>query len=554
MTDINKTSFGIELPLNVADPFLSIEERFWQARLMPKNRWNSIPRIRHGVDIWAKRLHEMKVDFAGYDLRPHEESASIQAAKWAKKHGLKLLLNNPYCQINGKIASGLHTWAYDSEIVKEVAKHCDLVGLLYDELIHHQVHNGLEGHTNSWNALADVADITDSLTAYRGIEDGLKKLFDYTKSTGQPAITEQVVPAFFHAVAKSGGIPGTKVLKEQWTPLTTSICMSAAHQYNTDWMATIDLWEGDSGPWYQVMARQSGHNVKEFMSAMKLMTLLNPSLVLMEAADLFWDVDTEEGNLTEFGETIKEFMTSIYPSIMPSFDVKTWQPTVAIVHAEDGCWHKGIPGDIRWGKRCGSSHLTIEEINRKWLRVWYHLTWGKSNGSFHYHLNEQQDQLKVANENYITGSEHEMKLWPYEKRRDVSRKESHLHSLFLPLNNVAVFDAYVRSEQLRSAELIVLSGSYCLPETLEAVRIAVRNGATCLCQEELAPKELMNCKGKKMGKGLWWTVNNFDEAAAVDQFYQYKGFQNQWVLKSKLGTLRIHATDLWGNEINWTLE
>ncbi len=546
--------FGIELPLNMADPFLSKQERYWQARLMPENRWKDIPVIQHDIKLWADRLHEMKMDFVAYDMRPHDEYAAVTAAKWAFKNSLKLLLNNPYCQINGKIAEGLNTWAYEPNLVKKVSEKCELLGILYDELIHHQVHNGLDGHTNPWNALADVLNIKDSYEAYQLIENGLKKLFAHTNDSKIPAFTEQVVPAFYHAVAKSGGMPGAKILKEQWTPITTSICMSAAHQYSTSWMGTIDLWEGDSGPWYQVMARQSGHGVPEFVSAMKLITLLNPKLVLLEAADLFWDVDTRQADLTEFGEAIKEFRNKIHPAIKPSFDVYSWQPTVAIVHAEDGCWHKGIAGDVRWGKRCGSTHLTIEEVNRKWLRAWYHLTWGKSNGSFHFHLNEQQSQLKIAEENYIGGSEHDLNLWPYEIRRDGFRKESHLHSLFMPLNNVAVFDAYVLPAQLQTSELIVLSGSYCLPQTIDAVKKAVENGAVCLCQEEIAPLAFINFKGEKLGKGFWWTVSDFDTPEAVDQFYQFKGFQNQWVLKSNLGTLRIHSTDKWGNEIDWELE
>jgi hypothetical protein len=546
--------FGIELPLNVADPFLSQPERFWQARLMPENRWQDIPKIQHNVEIWAERLKTLGVDFACYDLRPHEPEAALTAAQWAKRNDLKLLLNNPYCQINGAIAEGLQTWAYDPDLLLKITQKSDLVGVVYDELLHHQIHNGLEGHTNPWNALADVSETRDSRQAYEQIETGLKKLFDYTNFTNVPAYTEQVVPAFFHAVARSGGLPGVKVLKEQHTPVTTSLCMSAAHQYGTRWMGTIDLWEGDSGPWYQVLARQSGHGVAEFLSALKLMALLNPSLVLLEAADLFWEVDTPEARLTEFGEAIQYFTHELKPKIQPAFDVHSWQPTVAIVHAEDGCWHKGIEGDWRWGRRCGSPHLTIDEINRKWLRVWYHLTWGKVNGSFHIHLTEQQSELQIAEANFISGSEHDMTLHPLEKRRDINRKESHLHNLFIPLNNVAVFDAYVKAPQLATAQLIVLCGSYVLPETLQAVQKAVENGAVCLCQEELAPPEMLDFKGKQFGKGFWWTVADFDTADAVDQFYQYKGFQNQWILKSKLGTLRMYAQDMWGNDLNWELE
>lgn len=542
---------GIELPLNVADPFLAKEERFWQARLMPEDRWKDIPRIQHDERVWADRLKEMNVDFAAYDLRPHDEEASVTAAQWAKRNNLGLMLNNPYCQINGKVTPGLHTWSYNPDLITRVARECNFLGVVYDELIHHQVHPNLEGHTNPWNALADVSGMGDSLEAYDAIEEGLQKLFDKTKQTGFPSYTEQVVPAFFHAVARAGGRPGCKILKEQLTPITTSLCMSAALQYKTQWMGTIDLWEGDSGPWYQVMAKQSGHGVPEFINALKLTALLNPSLTLLEAADLFWDVDTKEGKLTEFGEAVKDFTHNLRPRIKPAFDAHSWMPTIAFVHAEDGCWNKGIKDDNRFGFRMGSKKMPIEDVHRKWLRAWYHLTWGKSNGSFHFHLSEQKGELAVAEKNYITGSEHDMKLWPLEKRRDETRQETHMHSLFHPLNNVAVFDAYVTFQQLRTVELIILCGSYCLPETLAAVLHSVKNGAVCLCQAEIAPLEFKNTKGKKTGEGYWFTVDDFDSTDAVEQLHQYKGFQNQWILKSKLGTLRIWATDKWGNEIDW---
>lgn len=545
--------FGVELPLNVADPFLTGPERFWQARLMPENRWPDIPQSPHGAGGWATRLHDLGVDFTAYNLRPHQPEAALRVADWARNNHLGLLLNNPYCQINGTPVPGLLTWAYDPDLTQAVAQKCDLVGILYDELIHHQVHNGLDGHTNPWNALADVTDVADSETAAHRIEAGLKQLFDYTRQTGIPAITEQVVPAFYHAVARAGGVPGTKVLKEHHTPITTSLCMSAAYQYQTHWHGTVDLWEGDSGPWYQVMARQSGHGVPEFRNALKLMALLNPRLVLIEAADLLWDVDTAEGEMTEFGEAVRQFMHHDRPKLKPAFDALTWQPTVAIVHAEDGAWHKGIAGDVRWGRRCGSPHLTVEEVHRKWLRVWYHLTWGKVNGSFHIHLTEQAREMAVAEANFIGGTEHDMALWPLDKRRDPARQESHLHNLFMPLNNVAVFDAFVQPNHLQTADLVVLCGSYCPPGTLAVVRQAVQNGATCLCQTELAPPDLKAANGQRVGQGLWFTVEDFDTTEAVDQFYQHKGFQNQWTLKSNLGTLQLWATDRWGNEIDWAL-
>ena len=270
----NKCKFGIELPNFVADIFLNKPERFFSQRLMPEG--TIIPVQAHSADKMADRINEIGFDYAVYTMRPHDPDAAVNAAKWAKKHGLALALNNPACQIHGEPTPGFNTWVYPPELMERVKAEAELICVVYDELIHHQVHPGLTGHTNPWNALADVSDCQDIIEAYNRIQGGLKKLFAHTAQTGIPAFTEQVVPALFHAVARNGGNPGCKVMKEQNSPVSISLCMSAAHQYGSKWYATVDLWEGDSGPWYQVMSRNSGHSPKELLSALKLIALLNP--------------------------------------------------------------------------------------------------------------------------------------------------------------------------------------------------------------------------------------------------------------------------------------
>ncbi len=100
---------------------------------------------------------------------------------------------------------------------------------------------------------------------------------------------------------------------------------------------------------------------------------------------------------------------------------------------------------------------------------------------------------------------------------------------------------------------MILCGSSCPPETQAVVQTAAREGAYCVCQEECAPSSLRQASGQQLGKGYWWMVADFDAAPALELFVRYRGHSNQWVLRSGLGTLRMHATDAWCNEIEWEL-
>lgn len=554
--------FGIELPCYVADIFLNKPDRYFSLRRMPDGV--EVPRQPHDAEVMAGRVREIGADFVGYNLKPHDFEGAVNAARWARQHRLSLLLNNPACQITADPTPGFNTWVYDPELVNRVKAETDLIGLLYDEMNHHQLHPGMGGHTNPWNSLADVSDCESAGEAYRKVEAGLKNIFGHTEKTGIPALTEEVVPALFHATARAGGYPGCKVMKEQNTPLSLSICMSAAHQYRTSWYGTVDLWEGDSGPWYQVLSRCSGHNVREFLSALKLMVLLNPYAAMVEGADLLWVADSPGAEITEFGETMKKFMKDIRPKLAPAFDHLTWKPTVAIVHCEDGNYEEPVPEGVvidtpyffpeLTRMLLGAPKVRNSKAATKWLKAWYHLTWGKCSGkTLHNYFNPLEVQIS---HNYdVGGSEHDIfGCPPIEKRRDSARKETHMHTLFTPLNNTAVFDGYVREDQLESARLILLCGSYATPEAQQAVLRAVEKGAVCLCQEECSPAEMLEARGAKIGAGYWWTVPDFDSPDALEQLLMYRGCQNQWTLLSDLGLLRIYSTDPWGNEIAWELE
>jgi hypothetical protein len=312
-----------------------------------------------------------------------------------------------------------------------------------------------------------------------------------------------------------------------------------------------------------MMARMSGHGPAEYRGALTLASLLDPAAVLAESADVLWVTDSPRAELTEFGEVFRECRATARARPGPLFETATWRPTVAFVRGEDGCFERPHPlqfdepppiyANPSWFL-LGARHLPVTAAAAKWLRAWYHLTWGRCSGrTLHNYFNPLE--AAVARENEVGGDEHDPLGCPApHARRDPRRRETHMHALFAPLNNVAVFDGYVGAPDLEGVGLVVLCGSYSRSGTQAAVRAAVEAGARCLCQEECAPADLRAASGLRLGKGHWWTVPDFDAPEALEQFLRFRGYPNQWVLRSALGTLRVYATDPWGNEIGWELE
>jgi hypothetical protein len=553
------TQFGIELPVAVADLFGTRPERYFSYRLMPPG--TEIPLTRYKPDRMAGRLRELGAEFVAYDLRPGDNEAALKAAEWAARYGIKMMLNNAIQERNSAPTPGFQTWVYPPELVTQIKQKVQLTGLIYDELFRQQARSE---RTGSDHGAADLASCKTVEDAYQKVEDGLRGIFAHSSSTGVPVMTAQDEPALFHGVARAGGRPGCKVLKDQNTPISLTLCMSAAHQYQSGWFASVDLRDGDGGPWYQLMRRESGHSPVEYLNALKLLALLNPAAVLSQSADVLWVIDSLGADLTEFGEAFLRFHRDILPGMRPGFDVQSWQPSVAFVHCEDGCFKQERPerafdepeplSPAAPAHPLGAPELPFTRQAEKWLRAWYHLTWGRSSGqSLLNYASPLEESLARAQD---VGKDEQDVLGcpPLGKRRDSSRVETHMHALFSPLNNVAVFDGHVTAEQLRGVQLVILCGSYATPEALQAVDAAVRTGARCLCQKELAPKVLAKARGMQMDQGYWWTVPDFDHADALEQFLRFRGHANQWVLKSKLGLLRIYSTDPWGNEIAWESE
>ena len=83
------------------------------------------------------------------------------------------------------------------------------------------------------------------------------------------------------------------------------------------------------------------------------------------------------------------------------------------------------------------------------------------------------------------------------------------HVSFLPVNALAVFDAYASAEALASLKLVFLTGIFVSPETMRAVQVLVReNGLTAVCPPRFLPSAVRMPSGASFarvrdGKGEW---------------------------------------------------
>lgn len=553
--------FGVQITGFFADPFLSTPEHCFS-----RSNGNEAPPPRaHGNDKLAENLLTCGAQVLIYHVNPIDWQAAHTCNNWAKLHGFSLLLNNEAGQIYGPAAEGSLAWDWDAGEVTALNQANPLYGLLHDEPFHHQIHSGIPTKTNRLPTLADTRAVTDIAEAYRMVSEGIGKLVATGGRSSQRVFTEQVIPIGYHAVARAGGVPGCKVLKEQNTTLSLTLAMSAAWQYGTSWTACIDLWEGDSGPWYQVMSKFAGHSPREFRSALEMVDALCPELFYVESADILWEADHPDAPFTEFGKELAAFsrrQKAIAAGRQPRFRLAEWQPQIAVIHPEDGAW--GIGPWPRYGL-LGSEHLPVSPQHLQWLKIWYHLMWGQADlNSLWAYQNPREIAIRAAN---LPGGDevNTSARPPRELRRDSRRAESHAHRLFHPLNNAVILDQHFEARHLQHAELIIVAGSYAPQDIWQKVEARVREGAVCLSDASLTPSEYCQSDdrgngsssdgyasthgSKQIGKGHWYTTSDFLSQQAAEIIMPYRGYPQQWRLKTASTELCFFPRDPWGNAV-----
>ena len=264
---------------------------------------------------------------------------------------------------------------------------------------------------------------------------------------GAPCVaSEHLYPVMMHTMARAGLTISPKVLKETWGPAMLACALGAARQYGSDLWVCVDEWWHPQ--WY-------GHPMSRFRSALLLAYWMGASVVYIEGGDLGFTTKYGGGlALSEQGQILRLVAQQYALEHPRPYTFRDVRPSVAIVRFDDTCFdiRQRCPGEYP-GPLFG--HIPAEPANMEWLTIWNLLSHGYA----------RTDSLSHN----------------WETKLPIAR------SLFMPLNNVVVYDHLVTDALLEGIDWLFLSGHTIPGETLEASARRVRTGATCLLPTRMLP-------------------------------------------------------------------
>ncbi|MHB1356331.1 MAG: hypothetical protein ACYCZF_10190 [Anaerolineae bacterium] len=452
-------------------------------------------------DTWV--LHYMPSSTVESDI------AQIQCIDaWCAKQGVQWILNVEHANwIASHTDSKGREWfnrpdgrqyfLFPDDILEELGQCKQLGGLMYDEAEHMQ---NCRHMINSINKpfFYDPED-QRLVDAAEGLTSACREIVAHHARFGLHLFTESVFPVMLDSFTRAGFTAATKILKENWSPAYYAVALGAARQYGTELWVTPDLW-GDCGQGGFMNKGYPGHSVDEYRSALLMAYALGADCIYTE--NLAYDnLNKGLGSLvqakplkyevTPYGEVTRAFRKEYVPSHPRMYRWQDVRPRTAIIHQTDGCWGQRtswLPDTL-----FGHPDWRSDEVTEGWLRVFHLLSRGVI----------PPDALSWHNTNLC-------KSRPYQ--------------LFCPLDGVIVYDHLVTAPYLQGLELIFLTGIGVSQVTLEAVRQAVRDGATCIGRLELLPQDVRAAAAQgpvSDGVGKWLASETFlDDAVrqAVEPF------------------------------------
>jgi len=341
------------------------------------------------------------------------------------------------------------------------------LGIVFDECDHNQIDIHVKWKSNRFDGIHYFAE-TEGMTldeAYEAVlQAATQKRRKYDQAGVGPVMSEHLYPAMMHLLARAGFAICPKILKETWGPLMLAAALGAARQYDRDLWVCVDEWWHDQ--WL-------GHPMNRYRSALLMAYWIGASGIVTEGGDLFKrhnglaipesvpaspaeyiDLYTRNIVLSQQGSIVQKFANDYAPDNPRPYTFRDVRPTAAIIRFDDTCFDtrqriaSESPGPLY-------GHIPAEEVNAEWLTIWNYLTYGH------------------VRTDCLTHN--------WETKLPASR------SLFLPLNNVVVYDHLVSEELLDGIDWLFLSGHEIPEETLQAVGTRVRAGATCLTPARFLP-------------------------------------------------------------------
>jgi hypothetical protein len=410
----------------------------------------------------VKRAKEFGINFVDLHFRDDEKSL-LKAIEELDCWHIKFTPNSEGAPINYTPSLALRN---------DLEKSSGFLGFLLDEADHMQINAhwpliAYYGYREQ-HYLAETEGLS-LFEAQQIVFEALKRRNQACRLANQSAIVEHLFPVMMHTVAKAGLNLSPKILKETCGPAMLAVAMGAARQYNVDFWIDVDYW------WHN---ETLGHSVERFTSALLLAYWSGASRIYVEGGAQ-WSKGHPLGQ--EIENTYKHFIQEYIPTHPRSYDWHCYQPKIAIIRYDDTCFdqRQGYLGEYP-GPLYG--HVPAKYENYEWLNIWSLLSHGFI----------RTDSLSHQ----------------WESRRFYSR------TLFVPLDNVVVYDHEVSIELLSGIKLIFLSGMKINPQTFEAVASRVQAGAVCVLPPRLAPLSSGFNGIKKLtivpdGIGRWIVVPEF---------------------------------------------
>jgi hypothetical protein len=376
-------------------------------------------------------------------------------------------------------ADGRRYYQFPEEILSELGRCQQLLGLMYDEAEHHQNNaNFVPGLDRP--SVFNPAGLTLEQAA-DGHSRAVNDLVAHHRRFNLPLYTEHVTPVMFHSFSRGGVTAGTKVLKESWSPVAVACALGASIQYGKPLWITPDLWGLKGYP---------SHSVEQYRSSLLLAYHLGADCIYTESLCLpptpgapyavtsLCEVTDRDYRVTPYGEVAKQFIHEYVPAHPRYFQRDALKPRVVIVRQEDGCYGQRTIGAPHLPDRLFGSHeWHSSPATEAWMHIWHLLSRGVV----------PRDSL--------------YRLWNVPDH------------FFCPLDGVVVYDQYVGIDRLRDAEVIFLTGVGVSRETLLAISECVRQGATCVSWPALAPEIVQRqCNERGLyeeGAGHWLLTEDF---------------------------------------------
>ncbi|WP_100405512.1 hypothetical protein [Bacillus solitudinis] len=459
-------------------------------------------------------------------------------------YGMDICIGNEYGNINGPYVEGTNRYDVPDSVIAEAARSGRLIGLLYDEPEHLQINASQyrkDGFFPHWAK-------TDGLTLDQAARKVTKAVANRVKHTEElirkegmqtntiPLVTEQVFPVMFHTQARGGMVVCPKTMKESFQSLQLSTALGAAKQYGKDMWICVDLWGPDVGEWFIRTSGFPGHSPGEYASALRMSYLMRPSHLFTENIDVLLKYENATFSKTVFGEVWDEFVHKYIPENRLQWNHRQVNPDIVFIHSDDSNYGQNT-------RLFGNRQLVGWEKSQSIFHVWHLLS--------HKKIPPHGSCMHISGYDFPRHRlKEEVPLEKFPLRNGRIWDGDREHPLFYPVNNVVVYDEFVKEIQLGNPKLLIAAGTRISLESLAALRKKAENGSTVIIAQWLTTESWS--ESRRVGEGVWLVTENFLEDSSVHETMRpFLGTDQCWMQRFGDEELRIYPSDQDGFELNF---